>query len=93
MSELQIGLKATKHLLRSQQIKESKIRRYSEELEILQQRVKETEKRNKMLNEEIKDKETLTLHSHQLHQQIGIKDNEIQSQVERLQVIATHYHI
>jgi outer dense fiber protein 2 len=87
LSELQIGLKATKHLLRSQQIKESKIRRYSEELEILQQRVKETEKRNKMLNEEIKDKETLTLHSHQLHQQIGIKDNEIQSQVERLQLL------
>lgn len=81
-----MGLKATKQLLRSQQVKESKIKSYSEEIETLQRRLLDSERLVKMLQEQLLDKERLAVHSHQLHQQVTDKENNIQELSLKLQV-------
>ena len=81
-----MGLKVTKQLLRSQQLKESKIRHYSEEIETLQHCLLDSQSLVHSLKEELADKEKLAVHSHQLHKKIKEKENEIKELLLKVQV-------
>lgn len=89
LSEFLIAIKSLKHIIRSQQKKESKLKHYTEDIEVLIHRLSDSETTVHLLRSQLEDKEQLALHSQQLHEQVSEKEKEAQTLLLRLQV----YHL
>ncbi len=75
-----------KRLLQSQQTSESKIKSLVDDWEIILQRLHTSDATVQVLKSQLNDKDKLEFHSHELHNQLGNKNSEIQSLTIRTQV-------
>lgn len=77
-------------MLRSQQNKESKIKHYTEEIELLLRRLTDSESVVNSLKEQLEDRDRLAQHSQHLHEQVTEKEQNIQGLALKVQV---HVHV
>ena len=86
LTELHLDLKSLKRLLKSQQSSESRIKPFVDDWEHVLQRLNDSEGAVHVLNSQLEDKERLASHSHELHNQLGAKESEIQALSIKAQV-------